>query len=243
MADAKVGEHVLVLVPVADGENVARLDVAVDDVSGVGRGQGAADLQQHVANLSGGKRLAPVEHRLEVFALDKLEGKDKAAAVAEIVFDSDDARVVQLRQQRGFEHQPVKVFAGVDHLQRYRFVGSVDVVGAEHDAERAAAKFRVDYVIPDLVGVGGDGHDHSVVTMSPRVASRTTPATPGSSTSGRAIRSGPPECSTTSSSTTPATTRRSPDASGTVTPRVSGSPFNSVPTLLRSVTKKCSPSR
>ena len=45
-----------------------------------------------------------------------------------------------------------------------------------------------------------------------------------------------PASSTTSSSSTPATTSRSPAASGVPTPRVSGRPFSSVPTLLRSVT-------
>ena len=57
------------------------------------------------------------------------------------------------------EHQPVEVAVAIDHLQRHRLVAPIDVVSAVHDAERAAAEFRVDDVVADLIRGDGNGHD------------------------------------------------------------------------------------
>ena len=96
------------LVRAAFEQDVARLDVAVDQVARVGRGQPLGDLPADPQHLGHVERTAPVESLLERLAGDELHHQVRERLLADLV-DLHHVLVPNCRRGTGFAQEP---FAG-----------------------------------------------------------------------------------------------------------------------------------
>ena len=82
-------------------QDVAGLDVAVDQAAGMGGGQCPRHPGPDPGNLAGRERAAPAQDRGEVLAVDQLHDDVRAARVLAVVVDRDDIRVAQRGRRLG----------------------------------------------------------------------------------------------------------------------------------------------
>lgn len=131
----------------------------MDDALAVRLRERPGELHEQVADYGRREAIGVVDGGLQVAAADVLHGDGELVGVVrEVVEDADDARVVELRQQRGFEHRPFHAAAGVHHFEGDGRVGGVAVGGAVDDAERPAAELPLDPVRPDRQSAGHVRH-------------------------------------------------------------------------------------
>ena len=135
-------------------DDVAGLDVAVDDALGVGRAERRRDLQRDVHD--GRRRQLVARHvGLEVEPVHALHGDERPTLEAVDLVDRADVRVIQLRDGVGFALEAplgVRVVGGFlgQELQG-DFPGQTDVFGLVDDAHAASAELAGDAVVTDCV--------------------------------------------------------------------------------------------
>ena len=162
VGDARVGElgdaEVEDLEPAAAllDHQVGRLDVAVDDVEGVGVGQAVAELleQAQLAHHRGGLLAAdPLRQRL---AVDVLHGDERLAVLLADVEDADDVLVLEDTGGVRFLHEAapdlVVVDAFLEELDRDRAAADLGIPGAQERAHATRADRPDDFVATDRVG-------------------------------------------------------------------------------------------
>ncbi len=144
--------------PVAQDEDVPRLDVAVDDPVLMGVVEPVADLD-HQGQLVLERDLAALaDEELELLAVEELHDDEEATLVLAQVVDDDDVRVVEAGAGLGFPVESGLQLVGDlrfarDHLERDEPIED-RVVGLVDGAHPAAADALDDPVLPDLLDHG-----------------------------------------------------------------------------------------
>ena len=87
---------------VGPDQDVARLDVAVDEAAGVGSGQGSGDAGPDPCDLARGQRAPPSQDRRQVLPVDKLHDDVRAARILAEVVDGHHVGVAQPGHRLGF---------------------------------------------------------------------------------------------------------------------------------------------
>jgi len=87
-------------------QDVAGLDVAMDDARGVGELERRGQLQDHRRGLLGGERAVARHHHLRGYALDVLHRDVAVGTVTRDAVDLDDRRVVELRDAARLGEEP-----------------------------------------------------------------------------------------------------------------------------------------
>ena len=126
--DAEVGDLHLA---VAADEDVAGLDVAVDEPGGVGRGERARHGGPDAGDLARRQGAAALEDGREVLPVDQLHDDVRAGRVRAVVVDGHDVRVAQRRGRLGLL------------AEARREVGIAQVLGAEQLDRHVAAELGV----------------------------------------------------------------------------------------------------
>ena len=142
-------------------QHVARLDVAVDQVGGVGGGQPLGDLPADPQHLRHVERAGPVEPLLERLAGDELHHQVRQRLLADLVH-LHHVLVPDLGRRPGLAQEPLAGRRGGGHLRgqhlhRHDPLEHV-VERPEDDAEAALAEHLEHLVVPDpaeRVGPGG----------------------------------------------------------------------------------------
>jgi hypothetical protein len=133
--------------------DVAGLQVAMDDVLGVGEGQPVADLLHDLELLFEGLGRVGSDQVFEVFPLEQLHGHvDLALLLAEVV-DGDDVRVVEAGggprlALEALAQLVVGAKAGGDRLDGDKAVQD-GILGLVHDAHGPLAERSEDLVLPE----------------------------------------------------------------------------------------------
>src|SRR5260370_23863287 len=78
--------------PVSYRHDVARFDVAVDQLAGLGRLQGLRDLQHDSQRSSGRKRTLPPDIARQIFAFDKFHGVEVGVSLLPRLVNGSGAR-------------------------------------------------------------------------------------------------------------------------------------------------------
>ena len=145
LGDAEVQQLDHALAADLGDEDVARLEVAVDDAEIVRRLQRGADRLQNLQHLAGREAPALVQHRPQVDALEQLHHVERAP-VGQIVEleDVDDARVLDHVDGARFLHE------ARDHLRRRR------ELPAQHLDRGAPAEDPVLRLVDGAAAAGGE---------------------------------------------------------------------------------------
>ena len=104
VGDAEVADQG---VSVVSDQDVARLDVAVDDPDGVGGGQGRGDLRAELGRLVRLQRTALAQHRRQGHRRQELHDQARPALVLHDVEHRDGMPVVQAGGDPGLAHRPL----------------------------------------------------------------------------------------------------------------------------------------
>ena len=152
LGDAEV--HHLDLAEAGDGD-VVRLQVAVDDVVGMGRADRREELLGDVERLVDGHAALVLEDRAERLALDELHDDEERLVVLVEVVDAHDARVVEGRDggRLALEAAPELGVAGVgvaQDLDRHRDL-EAGMEAPVDDAHRAATELSLDREPTEMV--------------------------------------------------------------------------------------------
>jgi hypothetical protein len=81
--------------PIAPDQDIAGLDVAVDDAPGVTRGERAADAGRDAGRLGRRQGAVPAQDRRQVLAVHVLHHDERPRRVLAVVVHGDDVRVAQ----------------------------------------------------------------------------------------------------------------------------------------------------
>ena len=139
LSNAEVGQHEAQGRAFADYEDIARLDVSMDDMFGVGLSQRTPQLDEQFADLRRAERLAPVQQGLQILPLNKLQDQDQVIAADKVVLQADDARMGQPRQHGRLNKQTLQVTPPRDYLESNGGVRMITVVSTLDDTVGAAA--------------------------------------------------------------------------------------------------------
>ena len=154
LGDAEV-EDLQASAPLLDHQ-VGRLDVAVDDVEGVGVGEAVAQLLEQ-PQLAGerGRLPAPDPHRQRL-AVDVFHGDERLAVLLADVEDADDVLVLEHAGRVRFLHEAapdlVVVDAFLEQLDGDRATADLGVAGTQERAHPARSDRAEDLVATDRVG-------------------------------------------------------------------------------------------
>ena len=87
-------------------QDVAGLDVTVDQTAGVGCREGPGDGRRDPGGLSGRQGAAATDDRREVLTVDQLHDDVRTGRILAVVVDGDDVRVAQRRGRLGLLAEP-----------------------------------------------------------------------------------------------------------------------------------------
>ena len=137
--------------------DVPRLQVAVDDLLGVGVGEPVADLLHEVELLAEVRDGTRVDDLAEIRPLEQLHGHVDTAVLLPQVEDGDDVGMVEARRGLGLTQEALAGIAlcggaARDRLDRDEAVEQ-GIVGLEDLAHRALADLADDLVFADLLEV------------------------------------------------------------------------------------------
>ena len=147
---------------VAADQDVAGLDVAMDEAARVRRGERAGDRRGDPGGLPRRERTAPAQDRGEVLAVDELHDDVRAGRVLPVVVRRDDVRVGQRRGRLGLLAE-----AG-------REVRVAQVLGSQELHGHVAAELRVHGAEDGRHAALSEQLDQSVATAEDRADLRQT---------------------------------------------------------------------
>ena len=160
-------------------QQVRRLDVSVNEPSGMRVLEGRCHLSPDLQTLRGGEEGARVEQRPQRPSSQQLDNHERHAVVLAPVVDRHDVRVVQRRRELRFGTEPpdepgVVGESRLEHLDRDptpepHVVGEVDPPARAH-ADRSQQPVPVHEDAPDLVGDGAASHHARLRATSPDLA-------------------------------------------------------------------------
>ena len=157
---AEVDEHLGVD---AAQQDVARLEVAVDDPGGVRVGERPGHLGRDLGGLRWRHRAVLGQGLAEVATGDVLGGDVEAAVVLAVVEDLDDVRGVEPGQDGGLAREAGAVVVLLGELRREHLeshgAAQADLFGGEDDAHAAATQLASDPVAAEVLAHGREsGH-------------------------------------------------------------------------------------
>jgi hypothetical protein len=167
-------DHLDLIDPAAGEEEVAGLEIAVDDPAGVGGAEGGGDAGGEGDGLAHGEGLA-LEAGLEVLAVEPLHGQVELARGRLAVGDvADDAGVRELREQLDLALEPrgaVPVRVG-DDLDRHGLVRGA-IAGAEDLAHAAGSDRLLD--LEPLTQQSPEPHRRALIILRGTIADNREP--------------------------------------------------------------------
>ena len=145
--DAEVGD----LDPaVGPDQDVARLDVAVDEPAGMSGGEGLRDAGPDPGDLPRVERTAPAQDRREVLPVDQLHDDVRAARVLAEVVDGDDVGVAERGRRLGLRAETRREIGIAQVLrteQLERDVATELGIGGAVDGRHPAAAQQLDQAV------------------------------------------------------------------------------------------------